>query len=154
MELPRTYWISSLVCMCVCVCVCVCVDIIAASFAHCRILFRRSSTTFCLSKDSGNFHSTVGVAPRRKRTVNFVLSVLTSCFVISPVFSTTCTWRLGSSQPPVRWEPGLVPREVKRPWYLFYHWPSCSAEVKNGWCYTYTPPACLSGVDRGFAFPL
>jgi len=135
MELPRTYWVSSLVC--------VCVDIITASFAHCRMVFRRNSTNFCLSKDSGNFHSIVGIAPRRKRTV-------TSCFVISPVSSTTCTWPLG----PPQWEPGLVPREVKRPWYLVYHWPSCSAQVKNGWSCTYTPPAYLSGVDRGFTFPV
>lgn len=88
--------------MCVYVC-----DIISASFAYCRMVFRRSSITICLSKDSGNFQTIVAVAPRRKRTVHFVLSVLCRVYdqsrflqnvhIAVGVHEASCSVRTGTS---------------------------------------------------------
>jgi len=57
------------------------VDLIAASFAHYRMVFRRSSTTFCLSKDSGNFHSIYSRCSTKKKKINDVVSCDQSRFL-------------------------------------------------------------------------
>jgi len=154
MELPSTYWISCLVC--VYECVCVCVHLIATSFAHCRMVFRRSSTTTCLSRDSGNFHSIVGVAPKRrkKKTVNFVLFVLRRV-LWSVLFPPKRAHGLGGPHSlmfsenrdyfPGRWSGRGISFTTDL---------HVVPKFKNGWSYTYTPPACFSGVDRGFTFPM
>jgi hypothetical protein len=46
---------------------------------------------------------------------------------------------LGPTQPPVKWAPGALSLEVKRPGREADHSPSSSVKVKNAWLYTSTP---------------
>jgi hypothetical protein len=46
---------------------------------------------------------------------------------------------LGPTQPPIRWVPGALSPEVKRPGREADHSPPSSVEVKNAWRYTSTP---------------
>jgi hypothetical protein len=50
-------------------------------------------------------------------------------------FSISSRPALGSTQPPIKWVPG-----VKRQWLEADHSPSTSAEVKKMWIYISTPP--------------
>jgi hypothetical protein len=53
---------------------------------------------------------------------------------------------LGPTQLPIRWVPGALSLEVKRPGSEADHSPPFSAEVKNAWSYTSAHPIHLHGV--------
>jgi hypothetical protein len=56
------------------------------------------------------------------------------------LFFTSSRPALGSTQPPIRSVPRVLPLEVKRPGHEADHSPPVSAEVKKTWIYTSTPP--------------
>jgi hypothetical protein len=56
------------------------------------------------------------------------------------LLSTSSTSVLGPTQPPIRWVPGALPPEVKRPGRKADHSPPANVEVKNTWIYTYISP--------------
>jgi hypothetical protein len=53
---------------------------------------------------------------------------------------------LGPNQPPIKWVPGALSSEVKRPGSVDDHSPSSSAEIKKAWSYISTSPIRLHGV--------
>jgi hypothetical protein len=46
---------------------------------------------------------------------------------------------MGTTQPPIKWVPGALSPQVKRPRRVAGRSPPTSAEVKNAWIYTSTP---------------
>jgi hypothetical protein len=57
------------------------------------------------------------------------------------LFDTVSRPALGSTQPPIKWVPGTLSLEVKRPGREADHSPPSSAEVKNAWSYASTSHA-------------
>jgi hypothetical protein len=62
------------------------------------------------------------------------------------LFTTMSKMALEPTQPPIKWVPGALSLEVKRPGREADHSPSSSAEIKNVWSYTSTLPILLHGV--------
>jgi hypothetical protein len=56
------------------------------------------------------------------------------------LFSKSSRPALGSTQPPIQWEPGALSPGLKRSGREADHSPPASAEVKIMWIYTSTPP--------------
>jgi hypothetical protein len=58
----------------------------------------------------------------------------------SRIFSTSSRSALGPAQPQIKWVPGNISLEVKRPGHEAAHSPPASVKVKKTWIYTSTPP--------------
>jgi hypothetical protein len=56
------------------------------------------------------------------------------------LFSTSSRQVLGSTQPPIKWVPGVLSPGVKRPGNEVDHSPAASADTKEMWIYTSIPP--------------
>jgi hypothetical protein len=56
-----------------------------------------------------------------------------------PKFKARASPALGSTQPPIQWEPGALSPGEKRPGREADHSPPAGAEVKKVWIYTSTP---------------
>jgi len=54
------------------------------------------------------------------------------------LFAIASKLTLGSTQPPIQWDPGAYYLVVKRPVREAYQSPPFSAEIKNMWSYTST----------------
>jgi hypothetical protein len=75
------------------------------------------------------------------------------------LFDTMFRPALGPTQPPVRWVPGVLSLEVKRPEREADHSAPSSAEVKNAWSYTSIPQYafmawCLVKHGDNFTLPV